>query len=97
MILKKNFSFQLLVKLFYKCWVPGIQALKLKWLSCFQVGLDTRLEDLPNLFAELEQLKKWADLNLKGDEKEHFFTRVTLFEEQLPKAFQRKDAVVFIG
>ncbi|ETT55416.1 hypothetical protein C162_03132 [Paenibacillus sp. FSL R7-269] len=82
---------------FYKCWVPGIQALGLKWLACFQVGLDAKLEDLPNIFAELDQLKKWANLNLNGDEKDHFFSRANLLEEQLPTAFQRKDAVAFIG
>jgi hypothetical protein len=52
---------------------------------------------LPIILDELDQLKKWADLNLHGINKEYFFERVDPLVEILPSAFQRKDAVVYIG
>lgn len=83
---------------FYAYWVPGIEALNLRWLMCIQPGLDVTIDNLPIIFAELVQLKNWAEVNLIGDVKDHFFTRAHLLEKKLPAAFrQRKDAVAFIG
>jgi hypothetical protein len=82
---------------FRECWLPGIHALGLRWTELFESGVDVTVKELPIILDELHQLKKWADLNLKSIKKEHFFERVEQLEIRLPNAFQRKDAVVFIG
>lgn len=82
---------------FRECWLPGIRELGLSWTELFESGVDVTEKELPIILDELEQLKKWADLNLKGIKKEYFFDRVDPLIERLPTAFQRKDAVIYIG
>ena len=82
---------------FRECWLPGIHTLGLRWTELFESGVDVTVKELPIILDELDQLKKWSDLNLHGIKKEHFFERVDPFVEMLPTLFQRKDAVVFIG
>jgi hypothetical protein len=82
---------------FRECWLPGIRALGLRWTELFIPGVDITINELPIILDELDQLKKWAGLNLQGTNNEYFFERVEPLIEELPTAFQRKDAVVFIG
>jgi len=82
---------------FNQYWLPGIEYLELKWIILFSTGVDVEEEDLPNIFAELILLKEWADQNLEEEQRNRLFERVDGLMEKLPKAFQRKDAVVFIG
>ncbi|WP_338552114.1 hypothetical protein [Paenibacillus sp. KS-LC4] len=82
---------------FNQYWQPGIVHLELKWVILFSTGVDVEEEYLPNIFAELILLKEWADQNLQEEQKNRLFERVDGLMEKLPKAFQRKDAVVFIG
>jgi hypothetical protein len=82
---------------FRECWLPGVHALGLRWTELFESGVDVTVKELPIILDELDQLKKWADLNLHGINKEYFFERVDPLVEILPSAFQRKDAVVYIG
>lgn len=82
---------------FRECWLPGIHALGLRWTELFIPGVDVTLNELPIILDELNQLKKWASHNLQGINNEHFLERIVLLIEELPTAFQRRDAVVFIG
>lgn len=78
--------------------MPGIEALKLERLQYITPGIDVQEIDLPDILSEIKQLKTWVDQNVKDEViKQHIFTRAKLLEKKLPIAFQRKDAVVFIG
>ncbi|KHL91512.1 hypothetical protein QW71_34245 [Paenibacillus sp. IHB B 3415] len=85
-------------KFFYKYWMPGIQALGLEMMGFITPGIDIHQKELPIIIEELHKLKSWFDQNVKdGDTREYFFKRVNLLEEKLPIAYQREDAVVFMG
>ncbi|WP_054941138.1 hypothetical protein [Paenibacillus ihuae] len=82
---------------FRECWLPGIKALGLTWTRLFIPGVDITVNELPVILNELKQLKEWASLNLHDVNHDHFIERVNSLIEELPSAFQRDDAVVFIG
>lgn len=84
---------------FNKYWLSGAEELGLKWIPTFSAGMDVIKEYVPEIINELRQLKKWAkeQPQLSQDEKEYMITRIELLEERLPLAFQREDAVMFIG
>ncbi|MEK3964572.1 MULTISPECIES: hypothetical protein [Paenibacillus] len=95
---EKHFFLPVATESFFKeCWIPAIQSLGLRWVDLFSTGVDVEEEDLPSILAELDQLKEWADQNLEEEQKTKLFERVEGIKEKLPNAFQRKDAVVFIG
>lgn len=60
-------------------------------------GIDVTKEDAVCLIHELSLLKDWARKNLQDDVQEQMLSRIELLETKLPTAFQRRDAVVFIG
>lgn len=54
-------------------------------------------EDLPFVMKELSQIKEWAKTNLPSEKQEKIIERIELLEAELPIAFRRDGAVVFIG
>ncbi|OKP91352.1 hypothetical protein [Paenibacillus sp. P32E] len=95
---EKKFYIQIAyLSFFRRCWIPGINELGLKWVELFESGVNVSEEDLPIILDELNQLKKWAYINLKDTDKEYFFENFDPLVEELPTAFQRKDTTVFIG
>lgn len=82
---------------FEECWIPAITELNLKWVNVFSVGLDMEKEDLPNVMNELSQIKEWSKANLSSDQQIKMIERIELLEAELPNAFRREGAVVFIG
>lgn len=63
----------------------------------FSSGVDVEEEDVPSIIEELIQIKDWAVKNLTEEKRDKMFERITILQNKLPLAFQRKDAVVFIG
>ncbi|MDH6373744.1 hypothetical protein M2444_005587 [Paenibacillus sp. PastF-3] len=82
---------------FERCWLPGIKALDLRRIGLFELGVEVTEGNLPIILDELNHLKKWAAINLNDADKEYFFENVDPLAEELPTAFQRKGAVVYIG
>ena len=84
---------------FNKFWLPAAEELGLKWIPAFSAGMDVTKEDVPDILDELNELKKWATASskLNQDEKKYMITRIEIFEETLPQAFRRENAVMFIG
>lgn len=60
-------------------------------------GIDVTKEDAVCLIHELSLLKDWARKNLQDDVQKQMLSRIELLETKLPTAFQRGDALVFIG
>lgn len=82
---------------FKACWEPAIAALNLQWTACFSTDIDIELEDLPTVFAELQQVKEWAEENLDSSQHSHLIERIEGLITRLPIALQRDGAIVFIG
>jgi hypothetical protein len=78
-------------------WEPAVKTLGLQWVPIFAAGIDVRKEDLPDVLEELDRLKLWAERELSGEQRDHILARIGRLADELPKAFQREDAVVFIG
>ena len=48
-------------RVFTEYWQPACSALNLKWVPCFQTGIELAQEDLPLVVEELAQLKCWIE------------------------------------
>lgn len=95
---EKNFFIPVATESFFKeCWLPAIESLGLQWTDLFTTGVDVEEEDVPHIIAELILIKEWAAKSLTEEQKDKIFERVAGLQDKLPLAFQRKDAVVFIG
>ncbi|THF82257.1 hypothetical protein [Cohnella fermenti] len=95
---EKSFFVPVSTESFFKeCWQPAIKSLGLQWTALFSTGVDVEMEDVPSIFGELVLIKEWAVKNLTDEQKERMFERISGLQDKLPLAFQRKDAVVFIG
>ena len=95
---EKNFFIPVATESFFKeCWIPAIETLGLQWTDLFPTGVDIEEEDIPHIIGELTLIKEWAAKNLNEEQKEKIFERIAGLQDKLPLAFQRKDAVVFIG
>ncbi|MEC0176773.1 MULTISPECIES: hypothetical protein [Paenibacillus] len=82
---------------FQKYWVPAVEELNLQWAALFQDGTDVESEDIPAVLDEVSQLKEWARSHMHGDDLDHMLRRLELLETELPKAYRRSGAVVYIG
>ena len=84
-------------KFFNSHWLPACEVLNLRWIPCFSPGIDIYEEDIPEVIAEVNQLKAWAKINLSGTDLEYMTKRIDLLITQLPLAFTRDGISVFIG
>lgn len=82
---------------FYEYWVPAIKALDLQWIKLFGTGVDVEEEDVPSIIYELNQLREWVITHLGQEQGLIISERVDQLQKKLPQAFQRKNAIVFIG
>ncbi|MNJ40705.1 hypothetical protein D3C77_356050 [compost metagenome] len=95
---EKNFFIPVATESFFKeCWLPAIESLGLQWTELFITGVDVEEEDVPHIIKELVLIKEWAAKNLNEEQKDRVFERIAGLQDKLPLAFQRKNAVVFIG
>ena len=81
---------------FKSYWEPAAEELGLQWVPIFSTGIDVSLEDLPDVLDELNRLKQWASRR-GGVEMEQMLSRLDLLITQLPQAYRREGAVVYIG
>jgi hypothetical protein len=82
---------------FKDCWKPAVEVFDLKWIDLFSTGIDVEEEDVPMIIEELLLVKEWAVKNLKDEQRDKIVDRIEGLREKLPLAFQRQDAIVFIG
>lgn len=84
-------------RFFNSYWLPACEELNLRWIPCFSPGIDIYKEDLPEVIAEINQVKSWALDNLSGTDLEYMTKRIDLLVTQLPSIFTREGISVFIG
>ncbi|MBB2480036.1 hypothetical protein H5P36_07520 [Bacillus sp. APMAM] len=95
---EKYFYIPVATESFFKeFWIPAIESLGLQWTDLFEIGVEVEEEDVSSIIEELIQIKRWAEVNLEKEAREKMLDRIQGIQEKLPQAFQRKDAVVFIG
>ncbi|CAH1203865.1 hypothetical protein PAECIP111893_02095 [Paenibacillus plantiphilus] len=95
---EQHFSIPVATQNFFeRFWIPAIESINTEWIAGIRYGIDVTKEDAVFLIHELSLLKDWVRINLQGDVQEKILSRIDLFETTLPTAFQRGDAVVFIG
>ena len=82
---------------FYSHWIPPSELLGLRWIPCFGPGINVYKENLPEIMAEIAQLKAWALKNFSGKELEYMIERLDFFPNKLPLVFTQDDSSVFIG
>ncbi|MBM7564954.1 hypothetical protein [Paenibacillus sacheonensis] len=95
---ERSFMLPVATEEFYtKYWGPAAEELGLQWTALFQGGTDVEGEDVPAILKEIAMLKVWAAAKMSGDALEHMLNRLKQLETELPGAFRRGDAVVYIG
>ena len=72
-------------------WKPACQALDLKWITLFNIGIDITKEDLPEIISELKRLQDWSEQNLSIEEAEHIKERIELLTGKFTSIFTRDD------
>lgn len=68
---------------FEKKWLPGCEALKLRWVPLFQGGLDINRESIPEILDELSRLRSWMADNFEKDDASFFHGRLDRLAEKL--------------
>ncbi|MCW3795308.1 hypothetical protein OM416_27250 [Paenibacillus sp. LS1] len=95
---EKSFFVPIATESFFKdCWEPAVEVLDLRWIDLFSTGVDIEGEDVPMIIEELLLVKEWAVKNLEDEQRDRIVERIDGLREKLPLAFQRQDAIVFIG
>ncbi|SFD76938.1 hypothetical protein SAMN05216378_1352 [Paenibacillus catalpae] len=95
---ERSFNLPVATEAFYKqYWEPAVEELGLEWAALFQGGTDVEREDVPVILEEISKLKEWVTSKMSGDAAEHMLRRLNLLETELPGAFKRGGAVVYIG
>lgn len=95
---ERNYFIPIATESFFKeCWMPAIESLCLRWTVLFSTGIDVEEGDVPNIMNELLLIKEWAHKNLGEEQRIKILERIEGLQEELPKAFQRREAIVFIG
>jgi hypothetical protein len=46
---------------FRRHWAPACEALELRWVPLFETGLPLEREDIADVLAELEAIKRWSE------------------------------------
>lgn len=93
-----NFYIPVSTENFFKLyWKPGCEALNLRWVSLFDVGVDITKDDVSEVISELKQLQIWFEQNLSNEQTKHLKERIELLISNLPSIFERDDVSLFIG
>ncbi|MBO7745883.1 hypothetical protein I8J29_16870 [Paenibacillus sp. MWE-103] len=82
---------------FEDCWEPAAEELGLRWVPLFATGVELTKADVPEVLGELGRLRAWAERALDGDRLALLLARLGRLTEELPGAFEREGAVVYIG
>ncbi len=77
-------------------WLPAIESIHTKWIINIQYGTDLTKTEADCFIHELDVLLSWVDEHIKDDVREQMLSRIHLLQTNLPKAFQREDAIIFI-
>lgn len=86
-------------KVFQDNWIPIIEKLNLKWIRCFQSGIELEKEDIEAVLKELDTMQVWVYENMNTDRGKQMIVRIDNLSKALIKIFKetRNDIKVYIG
>ena len=64
-------------------WMPIITELDLKWVRCFQSGIELEKEDIEEVLKELERLQDWIITYKDNEQGKHMLERLENLNETL--------------
>ncbi|MCL2387134.1 MAG: hypothetical protein FWC89_06235 [Defluviitaleaceae bacterium] len=82
---------------FCEYWIPVINELELKWIACFQSGIDITRDDLPFILDELEKIKPWISENYPVEAVVFMVSRIDHLVDALREIICDDGVIVFIG
>ena len=97
---EKQVNVPIATELFFRNqWLPLIKQMDLKWLNCFQSGIEISYEDKDDVIKELEELKKKLLSETKmGDDYLFMIRRIDNLIIEIKGIFdRRKDTILYIG
>lgn len=86
-------------KTFQDYWMPIINQLDLKWMACFQSGIEIGRQDLNFILKDLNEMQNWIEINMSNSMRGFMLKRIKNLSEELIKIFEGKvdDIRVYIG
>ncbi|RKG75300.1 hypothetical protein D7V88_33705 [Corallococcus terminator] len=83
-------------EVFRRYWVPGCDALGLRWVPLFKTGIPVQKEDLGSVLGELRALRQWMS-GLPDEGKAAVCSRLDAALLSLETAVTLPDTDIFIG
>ncbi len=83
--------------IFKQIWLPIIKKLNLKWIACFQSGIEIEKQDSSEVINELELMLEWINKNLNDSETDTVKIRIGNLIKNLNELFTIDDRIIYIG
>ena len=86
-------------KVFQNFWMPIIENLDLKWVRCFQSGIEIEREDLDFVLQDLITMQKWINIYMNSEMGTQMIERLEILSKELIDIFNgsRSNVKVYIG
>lgn len=86
-------------RVFEDHWMPIITELDLKWVRCFQGGIELEKEDIEEVLKELKKMQNWIITYRNNDRGKHMLERLENLNEALFYFLNnsRDDLKIYIG
>ncbi len=86
-------------KVFQNFWMPIIENLDLRWVRCFQSGIEIEREDLEFVLKDLKAMQKWINIYMNSERGTQMIERLEILSKELIDIFNssRSDVKVYIG
>lgn len=97
---ERNFNLPISTeRVFRDHWMPIIIELDLKWVRCFQSGIELEKEDIVLVLKDLEKMHHWITTYKDNERGEQMIERLKSLNETLIEILNhsRKDMKVYIG
>ena len=86
-------------RVFEDHWMPIITELDLKWVRCFQGGIELEKDDIEEVLKELKKMQNWIITYRNNDRGKHMLERLENLNETLFFLLtnSRDDLKIYIG
>lgn len=86
-------------RVFKDHWLPIIAELDLKWVRCFQCGIELNKEDIEEVLREIDKMQNWITVYKNNDRGKHMLERLKNLNETLLYFLNdsRDDLKIYIG
>ena len=94
-----NFLLSRTERVFENYWLPAIEKLDLKWVRCFQCGIEIGKDELEPVKMELTELKNWLVEHMNNEQGVYIRDRIDNLCMEMNQIFskEREDIKLYIG